>query len=442
MAQETKTIDFKSTVVDRKPCSITIDVEVAENVASGEIENSFNQIQKYAKVDGFRQGKVPMSIVKQKFLDQAKDKAVENIVRRTVLNALDKENFTLIDFPTVDEFDYNLGQVLKYRFFAQCHPKVELKEYKGIPIKKEIFNIREANLIQSLDALRERNARLVQSKSDEVKKDSFVNVDYNAFDSEGNLLPEITAKGHMLDLCSENTLTGFKDALVGAKIGEERDTKIEYPADYPNKTLAGKRISFKVKVIEIKEKQLPELNDDFAKDMGTENLEDLKNKVKENMEAQEKRRQDVDVEKQIMDYLLEKNIFEVPFLLVEEQKNTLIDRMKSYMRNQGAPKDYIEKQVELGAEGSLKEAQSNVRLSYILNAISKAENLAVTDVDIEAEKNKMKASSQVRKSDVDKYFIENKENIMISLKEQKLFNFLIENAKIEIEQKDMPLNKD
>jgi trigger factor len=441
MAQETKTIDFKSTIVDRKPCSITIDIEVAENVTSYEIENTFNQMHKYAKVDGFRQGKVPMSIVKQKFLSQAKDKAVENIVRQTVLNALDKENFVPIDFPIVDEFDYNLGQVLKYRFSVQCHPKVEIKDYKGILIRKEIFNITETNLAQSLDALREKNARLVESKSNEVKKDSFVNVDYDAFDSVGNPLPEITAKGHMLDLSSKNTLKGFKDTLVSAKIGEEKDAKIEYPADYPNKTLAGKTISFKVKVIEIKEKQLPELSDDFAKDMGTENLEDLKNKLKENMEAQEKRRQDVDVEKQIMDYLLEKNTFEVPSLLVTEQKNVLIDRMKSYMQNQGTPKDYIEKQVELRDEKLLKEAQNNVRLSYILNAISKAENLAVTDADIEAEKNKMKASNQGREDDVDKYFIEKKENIMIFLKEQKLFNFLIENAKIEIEQKNMPLNK-
>ncbi|MDR1417688.1 MAG: trigger factor [Endomicrobium sp.] len=442
MVREEKTLDFKSTVVDKKPCSITIDVEVAENVASFEMENAFNQIQKYAKIDGFRQGKVPMSIVKQKFLNQAKDKAIENIVRQTVLNALNKENFIPIDYPIVDEFDYNLGQVLKYRFSAQCHPKVELKEYKGIPIKKEIFNITEANLTQSLDLLRERNARLIESSSNEVKKDSFVNVDYDAFDSEGTLLPEITAKGHMLDLSAESTLKGFKEALIDVKIGEEKDAKIEYPADYPNKTLAGKTISFKVKVTEIKEKQPPELNDDFAKDMGVENLEDLKNKVKENMEAQEKRRQDVNVEKQIMDYLLEKNIFDVPFLLVTEQKNMLIDRMKSYMQKQGAPKDYIEQQVELGDEKFLKEAQNNVRLSYILNEISKTENLAVTDAEIEVEKNKMKTSNQGRESDVDKYFIEKKENIMISLKEQKLFNFLIENAKIDIEQKDMPLNKD
>jgi trigger factor len=439
MAQETKTIEFKSTVVDRKPCSITIDVEVAENVAFCEVENVFNQMQKYAKIDGFRQGKVPMSIIKQKFLDQAKNKAMENVVKKTVLNALDKENFVLIDFPIVDEFDYELGQVLKYSFSAQCHPKVELKDYKSIPIKKEIFKVTDANLSQALDILRQRNAILVESKSVEVKNDSFVSVDYEAFDNDGNSLPEINSKGHLLDLSSQNTLKEFKDALIGVKVEQEKDAKIEYPADYPNKTLAGKTISFKIKVIQIKEKQLPELNDDFAKDMGTENLEDLKNKVKENIEEQEKRRQDMDVEKQIIDYLLEKNKFEVPSSLVAEQKNTLIEKMKSYMKNQGASEDYITNQVKLGDSKFSQEAENNVRLSYILNSIYNRENLAVTDADIDSEKNKMKSSNPGR--DVDKYFREKKENIIVSLKEQKLFSFLIENAKIEVEHKDMPLSK-
>ena len=173
----------------------------------------------------------------------------------------------------------------------------------------------------------------------------------------------------MLDLGSENTVKGFQKALKGAKVGEEKNAVVEYPADYPNKTLAGKKITFKTKVIEIKEKELPELNDDFAKDMGTENLEDLKSKVKEAIEAEEKRRQDSDIEKQIVEYLIEKNKFEVPQSLVEHQRENLINRMREYMQNQGAPKEFIDKQAEQGQEKFKEEAEKNVRLSYILNSI-------------------------------------------------------------------------
>ncbi|GHT51451.1 trigger factor [Endomicrobiia bacterium] len=441
MAQERKTIDFTSDVVDRKLCSITMDVEVAENIVADEIESVFNQIQRRTKIDGFRHGKVPMNVIKQKFAEEAKNRAMENIIRKTVLGALEKESFNFMDFPVVEELNYELGHALKYRFTSECHPKIDVKDYKGIPVTKEAFKVTDRSLKQNLDALRKNNARLVPSKSEKVTNKSFVLVDYDAFDADGKAVSEVAAKGRMLDLSSKSTLKGFKDALIGANIGDEKGVKIEYAADHPNKALAGKIITFKTKVVEIKEEELPKLNDDFAKDMETENLEDLKLKVKEDMEAEEKRRQDMEVEKQIIGYLLEKNKFEVPASLVENQKKFLVERMKEHMQNVGFSKDLIEEQSEL-KDAKLKErAEKDVRLSYILNAICVNENLTVSSADIEAEKDKMKASSLEGKNEVGKYFIEEKKDIIVSLKEQKLLGFLLENAKIKVEEKDMPLKK-
>jgi trigger factor len=442
MVKSTKAIDFKSSVINKKPCSISMEVEVSESVVSKEIESAFCQIQKQAKIDGFRQGKVPMEVVKKKFVQEAKDRAVESAIRGTVMDALDKESFVPFDFPVVDELNYEIGQNLKYRFSAESHPKVEVNDYKNIHVKKEVFKVTDKSLGQSLDALRERNARLVPSKTGIVSEESLVLVNYDAFDADGKALPEVSAKENMLDLGSENTLKGFKSVLKGSKVAEAKEAKIEYPLDYSNKTLAGKTVMFKIKLNEIKEKELPELNDDFAKDMGTENLEDLKTKIKETIEAEEKRRQNTDIEKQVVDYLLEKNKFDVPHSLVEQQKKTLVERMKSYMQNQGASKEYIEKQLLVGEAKFREEAEKNVRLSYILNSVYAKENLAVTDADIEAEKNKMKSSNPGREASVDKYFDEKKENITLSLKEEKLFGFLLKDAKVDVEEKDMPLKKD
>jgi trigger factor len=355
---------------------------------------------------------------------------------------LEKENFAPLDFPIVDEFDYEIGQILKYRFTAERHPKVEVKNYKGVPVKKEIFKVTDKSLAQSIDALRERNSNLAPSTSDTVSASSFVSVDYDAFDENGEPLPEIATKNHLLDLAAEKTLKGFKDGLKGAKLGDEIEVKIKYPQDYPNKKLAGKNITFKIKVNEIKEKECPELNDDFAKDMGCENLEDLKSKVKESIESEEKRRQDNDVEKQIIEYLLENNKFEVPQSLVAQQQETLVERMKEYFAKQGLPKDYIEQHSQTGKEKFKEEAEKNVRLSYILNGIFRAENLAVTDADIEEEKQKMTASNPGRAEAVEKYFAERKDSIALSIKETKLFKFLIDNAKITEEVKDMPVKID
>jgi trigger factor len=439
MTQSTKSIDFKSSVINRNYCSIIMEVEVPESVVSKEIEAAFCQIQKQAKIDGFRQGKVPMKIVKNKFAYEAKDRAVESSIRKTVLDVLDKESFVPLDLPIVDELSYEQGQNLKYRFTAEAHPKVEVKYYKDIPVKKEIYKVTDKSLNQSLDALRESNARLVPSKTGVVSEGSLVLVDYDVFDGEGNVMTEVSTKGNMLDLGSKNTLKGFKDSLKGAKVGDEKESTIEYPPDYTNKILAGKTVTFKVKVNEVKERELPELNDDFAKDIGTENLEDLKTKVKETIEAEEKRRQDMNIEKQITNYLLEKNKFEVPQSLVNQQKKVLIEKMKTYMQNQGTSKEYIEKQAKLGDSKFEEEAKNNVRLSYILNGVYITENLAVTDADIEAEKNKMKSANPGKESEVDKYFSDKKESIMLSLKEEKLFDFFLKNAKIVVEEKDMPL---
>ena len=441
MAEENKKIDFKSTVVDKQLCSITMDIEVSPEAAGKEVDNAFSLIRRQVRLDGFRQGKAPLEIIKEKFSDEAKSRAVENIVRGTVPAALEKENFNPIDFPVVEEFDYEIGQPVKYRFTAECHPEIEVKNYKGIPVKKEIFKVTDASLAQSLDALRERNAKIVPSKDGIVNGESFVTVDYEAFYKD-TALPEITAKNHMLDLGSENTVKGFKEALKGAKAGDERSTQVEYPPDYPNKTLAGKTITFKTKVLEIKEKELPELNDDFAKDMGTENLDELKTKVREAVEAEEKRRQDMDAERDVVEYLIAKNVFEVPKSLVAHQKENLISKMKDYMQQQGASKEYADKQAQSGDSKFNEEAEKNVRLSYILNAIYINEKLEVGERDLEEEKNKMKAANPGRDAAVDKYFAEHKANISLSIKEAKLFKFLLDNAEIKEEIKDMPLKKD
>ena len=284
----------------------------------------------------------------------------------------------------------------------------------------------------------DRNAKLIVSKTGEVKKDSFVIVNYEGF-CDGKPVEKIKAKEHMIDLGAENTLKGFKDGLKGAKKGEIKDIEIEYPKDYLNKELAGKKVVFKTTIEEVKEKELPELNDDFAKDMGLESLEELKKKIKESLESEETRRQNGEVEKQIIDHLLDKNKFDVPESIVLQQKKYLIKRMSDYMKSQGANEEFIAKQVESSDKKYGEEAEKNVRLSYILNGICVDEKIEVSDKEMDDEKQKMLDSNPTRKEDVENYFKENKANIAASLKEEKIFKFLVDNAKISETEKDMPV---
>jgi trigger factor len=433
----TQKCEFQSKVLEKKPCALVMEVEIPTSQTDAEMVNVYQSIQASAKVPGFRAGKVPMDLVKKEYEGLAKEKLVEKMIQKTVFSALEKENFSPIDMPTVKDINFEEGKNLKYVFEAECHPEIKATDYKGIVVKKEKLNVTDANIDENIKIMLDRNSKLVISNDGIIKKDSFVIVNYQGF-CDGAEIKEIKANDHMLDLGAENTLKGFKN-LVGSKKGETKDIEIEYPGDYPNKVLAGKKVIFKTTVVEIKDKQLPELNDDFAKDMGLENLEDLKKKLKETIEQEEVKRQNTEVEKQIVEHLLNNNKFDVPVTIIAQQKEYLIKKMSDYMKNQGAPEDYIAKQVESNQEKYNDEADKNVRLSYILNSIYLTEKLEVSEQDLETEKQKMLDSNPTRKDDVEKYFNEHKNNISASMKEEKLFKFLLDNTKVTETEKDMPV---
>ena len=430
--------EFKSKVVEKKPCLISMEVEIEPSQTDVELKEVYDRIRQTAKIAGFRAGKVPMDLVKRNYSDVAREQLIENMIKKTVFGALEKENFAPIDMPVITNIEYDFGKNLKYCFKAECQPDMKAEGYKEIKIKKEKYKVTDANIKASLDVMLDRNAKLIVSKTGTVKKDSFVIVSYEGF-VDGKPAENIKAKEFMIDLSAPNTLKGFKDGLVKAKKGETKEIEIEYPADYLNKTLAGKKVLFKTLIEEVKEKELPELNDDFAKDMGLENLDDLKKKMKESLEQDEVRKQNSEVEKQIVEHLLEKNKFDVPQSIVLQQKNYLIKRMSDYMKNQGADEEFIEKQIKSSEAKYGEEADKNVRLSYILNSICELEKIEVTDKDLDEEKRKMLDSNPTRKEDVENYFKENKANIAASMKEEKIFKFLVDNAKITETEKDMPV---
>ncbi|MDR0485840.1 MAG: trigger factor [Elusimicrobiota bacterium] len=425
MAEQKEKIEFKSQVLEKKAVSISIEVEIESSAVEGEIEKLLISTQKRVKIPGFRQGKAPRDIIKDSYFEAAKNDAVENLVKQTVFAAMERENFNPLDIPIVDEIDYKTGENLKYRFTAECSPSFEVKDYKEIPVQKEIFKITDEKILKALDALRQRNSIVAPSKTGIVGEKSIVYANYDVFDEKGEKIKELSVKEFAIDLSLDRTLKEFKDGLFGAKENDEREIKAHYESNYPNKLFAGKEVVFKIKINSIKEKEAPELNDDFAKDLDCENLEDLKKKVKENLERGEKERQQEAVYRIIDDYLLEKNVFEVPQCLIKEQEKTVIERLKS--RLYGYSRDYIDNEIKSAQEIIKKDAENSVRLSYIINKIYTAENMQVSEEEIEKERAKILEGNPKNGAE---YFEKNKDSIKSYLKENKIFDFLIANAKI------------
>jgi trigger factor len=432
---ETKKDTIKVDILESKPCSVLMNIQVPHPEVAEETERVYQNIQKVAQVPGFRVGKAPLHMIKQSYVATAREKAIENLIRRTLFASLKEQGIEPIDSPVIDEVSFEFDKPFSYKIRAERHPEFTVKDYKGIKITKEIHPVTDARVTEQLDALRERNARLVASKAETVAADHFLMVDYDCFKGD-EPLTDLKAKNQLLDLSSPQALAGFKEGLVGAKRGEERDVNVKFPADYPNKKLAGQDIKFKVKILEIKEKQLPALDDELAKDFGLANLDELKAKVRESTDAEEQRRQHQEIEKQMLDHLVKVNEFPVPDSLVEEQLNHLMKRMEEYLRRQGMSQDEWNKNIPRWREKYRPEAERTVRVSYILRAIGDVEKLDVTDADLEAELKRLKEANPERQADVEKYFAEQKDVVASNLKEEKIFKFLLDNAKVKEETKE------
>ena len=428
MADE-KTNNLKVKVVDTKSCSITLNVEVPHADVASETEKVFDEIYKVAKVAGFRPGKAPLEMVRKNYSETARDRVIENLLHKNVFKALEIHNFSPIDSPIINEMNFEFDKPFLFTFTAEKHPEFKIKSYKGIKIKKVIKVIDDKLVNETLEGLLERNAQLVESASETAGQNSFVSVDYTC-SLGGEALDALGAKNQMIDMSSKQVIPGFKEGLTGAKKGEERRLKIKFPDDYPDKKAAGKEIDFVVKVNGIKEKVFPILDDEFAKDIGSENLSDLKTKIKESLEYEEKNRLNEETERQLFDELLKSNEFVVPKTLVEEQKNIMLKRLADYLKQQGYDQKAVDKNLEQAKEKYAKDAENTVRLSYILGAVAKEEKIEVTEKDLQDEFDRIRKSNPGKEKEVGKYISEKKGRIATALKEEKIFKFLLDSAKI------------
>ena len=425
--------NIKVSVVDTQQCAVTLNIEVPHPEVAEETERVYEEIQKSAQVPGFRAGKAPMAMIKKNFVSTARERVVENLVNRAVYKALKDQCIEPVTYPKIDELQFDFDKPLSFKVKAERHPEVEINDYKGIKIKKDIKPVTDAKVKETLEGMRERNARLEEAKSETVAVNNLILIDYDGY-FNGEIVPELKAKNQLVDLNAAQLIAGFKEGLVGAKKGDEKEIDVKLPETYPKKELAGKKVVFKAKVLEIKEKIMPALDDELAKDFGHASLAELEKKIRESLEMEEKKRQDQEMQKQVLDHLIEHNKFSVPETLVAEELEYIISRMQEYARTQGVPEDVWKKNLEQWKDKYRAEAERNVKISYILNGIAKAEKIEVTEEDLQQELAKLKEMNKDRLAEVEKYYAENKVHITSHMKEEKIYKVLFDNAKIKEEK--------
>jgi len=423
-------LSTKVKVLKEEPCEITLSIELAKDDVAKETDSVFKSIQARAVLPGFRSGKAPLEMVKQNFADRARQTVLENLIARAATQVMREKKIQSIDTPKVEKIDFELGKPLVFHMKVERDPEVKAKDYKGIKVTRPDDQVKEADIEKTLKDIQDRNATLIASTAPAITTTHFVTLDFEG-KIDGKTFPGGTSTNYLLDMAQPQTIAGFSEGLVGAKIDEERDIPVTFPADYARKEWAGKQAVFHVKIREIKEKKLPNLDDEFAKDVGLTSLAELKAKVRENLEHDAKTKADKEVEDQLYQALVDSHNFTVPATLVEERNKALTQRALHNLSKQGliSPED-------TQAQATLKEktrpqAEKDVRLSYLLKAIATQEKLDATDADVEELHKKALDDKDAKPAEIDKYFQERDLSIRASLTEGKVLEFLKKNAKIK-----------
>ena len=391
---------------------------------------------KYFNIPGFRKGKAPMNIVEKYYGKEIFYEDAFNDVAQEALEEAVKENkIEVVSRPDIDVTQIGKGQDLIFTAVFQVKPEAELGKYKGIEVKKIEYNVTDEDINHELSHMQEHNARLINIEDRPVEKGDITVIDFEGF-VDGKAFEGGKAENHELEIGSNTFIPGFEDQIIGMKIDEEKDINVKFPDEYFSKDLAGKDATFKVKLHEIKKKELPELDDEFAKDTSEfDTLDELKKSIKDRMEKENEQKQKYETEEEVIKAVCDNIKVDIPSGMIETETENMLKDIENRLSYQGLKLDQYLKMLGKTKEEMQKEYEPQaieaIKSRLMLEAVIKAEKIEATDDEIE-EKMKEMAKNYGRENDEEFMKNENVANyIKEGIKSEKAVNFLVENAKFK-----------
>ena len=409
-------------------------VEVSADQVSKGLDAAFQKVVKQVNVPGFRKGKMPRGMFEKRFgVEALYQDALDILLPEAYGNAIDETGIEPIDRPDIDIEQMEKGKELIFKATVQVKPEVTLGEYKGLEVEDLDTTVADEDVQAELTTLQNRQAELVVKEEGTAENGDTVVLDFEGF-VDGEAFEGGKAENHSLELGSGSFIPGFEEQLVGVATGESKDVEVTFPEEYHAAELAGKPAVFKVTVHEIKGKELPELDDEFAKDVDdeVETLEALKEKIKTRLEESKKHEAEHHLRDTVVEKAAENTEVEVPDVMVTNEVNRMLQEFEQRLQMQGMNLELyfqFSGQDENALREQMKEeAQNRVKANLTLEAIAKAENLEVTDEDVNAELEKM-AGTYNMPVDTIIQALGGVDGIKADLKLQKAVNFLVENKK-------------
>ncbi len=427
------------TVENLAPCKKLLRVEVDTKAVDEAFDSITKEFQKQASLPGFRPGKAPRAMVLKKYEADIKDEVKRKLIGDAYRKAVDEQKISVIGYPDIEEIQFGQGQALQFAATIETAPEFQLPEYKGLLAKREAKSVTGEDVERAMKLLAQQHVKF-ETVARELRSGDIAVVNYTGM-CEGKPINEIapTAKGlaeqknFWVEPGAENFLPGFADQLIGAKAGDKRTVTIDFPGDFTTKELAGKKGVFEVELAEVKEKLLPPTDDEFAKKYGAENLEKLREGVRQDLENELKYSQARAVRGQVVRGLLDRVNFDLPETAVaQETRNVVYDIVRENSQR-GVGRDVIEKQKDEIYSAAARSAKERVKLSFLVQRIAEKENIQVTQDEVLRRAQTLAAMYQIPPEKFLKDL--QKRNGVMELYDQvaheKVLAFLEQNAKIE-----------
>jgi trigger factor len=411
---------------------LTVEVS-AEKVNEG-LNAAFQKVVKQVNVPGFRKGKMPRQMFEKRFgVESLYQDALDILLPDAYGSAIDETGIEPIDRPDIDIEQMEKGKELIFKATVQVKPEVTLGEYKGLEVEAFDTTVTDEDVANELKTLQERQAELVIKEEGTVANGDTVVLDFEGF-VDGEAFEGGKAENHSLEIGSGSFIPGFEEQLVGLATGESKDVEVTFPEEYHAVELAGKPAVFKVTIHEIKGKELPSLDDEFAKDVDdeVETLDALKEKIKTRLENSKQHEAEHHLRDTVVEKAAENAEVEVPEVMVTNEVNRMLQEFEQRLQTQGMNLELyfqFSGQDENALREQMKEeAVIRVRTNLTLEAIAKGENLEVTEEDVNAELENMAGMYNMTVDSI-KQALGGLEGIKTDLKLKKAVDFLVENKK-------------
>lgn len=436
-----------------------VTVRVPAQVVKDHIAQGLVAAQKGAKLKGFRPGQVPLSVVKQYYGEDVRHRVFHHLIDESFENAVREQKFKPVGSPKIDTPEHKTGegshdhtlkddQDLTYIATFEILPELAIKKYTGVAVNREEVSITDAHIEDVVTNLHQSQAQLTpvegglaladgSTSSRPVQTGDFVDIQLNGgLVQDGEVVPRDDMKGNQMIEVGNATgwIPGFAEELIGLHKGEAKTFRLPFPADYSQAELQSKVAEFTVTVNEVKEKKLPVLDDEFAKQMGYEDLADIRTKAREYLLREKTENSDRQLRSDLMSTLIQDNAFEVPQVLIQSQMRALAQDLAQELKRQGYQEQAIQEVLSQELESLKTRAESQVRASLILEHIAEEEKIEVTSQDIDEELATMAKSMNTNLEKVTEFYAKNpgrKGDLEFRLRQERTVKFLLDKAKIK-----------